>query len=99
MLIILSSCTYIIGSPPYRVLSLQKKMPSYVGLPRTFARASLVSWAFWAGVVTVSTLVCNDLDQKERDRCNRFRDKSGMFGGNVKEGDPPSWGRPYKPIL
>ena len=99
MLIILSSCTYIIGSPPYRVLSLQKKMPSYVGLPRTFARASLVSWAFWAGVVTVSTLVCNELDQKERDRCNRFRDKSGMFGGNVKEGDPPSWGRPYKPIL
>ena len=99
MLIILSSCTYIIGSPPYRVLSLQKKMPSYVGLPRTFARASLVSWAFWAGVVTVSTLVCNELDQKERDRCNRFRDKSGMFGGKVKEGDPPSWGRPYKPYL
>ena len=81
------------------MLSLQKKMPSYVGLPRTFARASLVSWAFWTGVVTVSTLVCNDLDQLERDRCNRFRDKSGMFGGNVKEGDPPSWGRPYKPIL
>ena len=74
-------------------------MPSYVGLPRTFARASLASWAVWAGIVTVATVVCNDLDQNERDRCNRFRDKSGMFGGKVKEGDPPSWGRPYKPYL
>ena len=82
----------------YHVLSLQT-MPSYVGLPRTFARVSLTSWAFWTGTVTAISLVCNDLDQLERDRCSKFRDKSGMFGGNVKEGDPPSWGRPYKPYL
>ena len=78
---------------------LAEKMPAYVGLPRTFARASLVSWAFWSGAIAVATLVCNDMDQKERDRCNRFRDKSGMFGGKVKEGDAPSWGRPYKPYM
>ena len=78
---------------------LAEKMPSYVGLPRTFARASLVSWAFWSGAIAVATLVCNDMDQMERDRCSKFRDKSNMFGGNVKEGDQPSWGRPYKPYF
>ena len=102
MLILSSSWTFLLGSPSSHLtlcFPCRDKMPSYVGLPRTFARASLVSWGFWAGVVTVSTLVCNDMDQKERDRCNRFRDKSGMFGGKVKEGDAPSWGRPYKPYM
>ncbi|CAH0386859.1 unnamed protein product [Bemisia tabaci] len=31
------------------------------------------------------------LDDKEKERTSRFRDKSAMFGGHVKPGDPPSW--------
>ncbi len=33
------------------------------------------------------------LDDSERDRSISYRDKSALFGGNVKPGDPPSWGR------
>lgn len=32
------------------------------------------------------------LDDEERARSTTFRDKSALFGGNVKEGDPPTWG-------
>ena len=43
---------------------------------------------------------CNAVDQNERDRTSRFRDKSLMFKDpNRKEGDAPSWGNPYKPLL
>jgi len=41
----------------------------------------------------------NEVEQNERDRCSKFRDRSQMFGGKVKEGDAPSWGRPYKPLI
>ena len=40
------------------------------------------------------------MDQNERDRTSKFRDKSLMFKDpNRKEGDPPSWGKPYNPWL
>ncbi|CAK1588049.1 unnamed protein product [Parnassius mnemosyne] len=31
------------------------------------------------------------LDDQETLRMTNFRDKSCLYGGNVKEGDPPSW--------
>nr|ABM55404.1 putative secreted salivary protein [Xenopsylla cheopis] len=31
------------------------------------------------------------LDDSETNRMTLFRDKSALFGGNVKPGDPPSW--------
>lgn len=30
-------------------------------------------------------------DRVERRRFTRFRDKSALYGGRVKPGDPPSW--------
>ena len=74
-------------------------MPSYIGLPKTFCRTPLSTYAVWAVIVGGGILACNELEQNERDRCNKFRDKSQLFGGKVKEGDPPSWGRPYKRLI
>lgn len=34
------------------------------------------------------------IDDKEIERSTLFRDKSKLFGGNRKPGDPPSWGPP-----
>ncbi|XP_045531094.1 uncharacterized protein LOC123718534 [Pieris brassicae] len=31
------------------------------------------------------------IDDQETLRMTNFRDKSALFGGNVKEGDAPSW--------
>jgi len=31
------------------------------------------------------------IDDVERERTTMFRDKSALFGGSVKPGDPPSW--------
>lgn len=31
------------------------------------------------------------LDIKETERMTMFRDKSALYGGRVKPGDPPSW--------
>lgn len=31
------------------------------------------------------------LDDIENTRLTRFRDKSALYGGKVKPGDPPSW--------
>ncbi|XP_077290934.1 NADH dehydrogenase (ubiquinone) MNLL subunit [Arctopsyche grandis] len=31
------------------------------------------------------------LDVKETERMIRFRDKSALYGGNVKEGEQPTW--------
>jgi len=31
------------------------------------------------------------IDDQEKLRSTSFRDKSVLFGGNVKPGDPPSW--------
>lgn len=74
-------------------------MPSYIGLSKTFCRTPLASYAVWAGIVGGGMLFFNELEQNERDRCSKFRDRSQMFGGKVKEGDAPSWGRPYKPLI
>ena len=71
----------------------------YIGLSRTFARTNMASYAFWGVVAVVGTVATSYVDQNERDRCDRFRDKSKMFGGHVKEGEAPSWGNPYKPII
>ena len=74
-------------------------MPSYIGLSKTFCRTPLSTYAVWGAIVTGGSLFFNEVEQNERDRCSKFRDKSQMFGGNVKEGDAPSWGRPYKPLI
>ena len=74
-------------------------MPSYIGLQKTFCRTPLTTWALWSGFIGASILFFNEVEQNERDRCNKFRDKSQMFGGHVKEGDAPSWGRPYKRLI
>lgn len=74
-------------------------MPSYVGLSKTFCRTPLSTYAVWGAFVTGSIFFFNEVEQNERDRCSKFRDRSQMFGGKVKEGDAPSWGKPYKPLL
>ena len=74
-------------------------MPSYIGLSKTLCRTPLSSYAVWAVIVTGGCYAVNELERNEKDRCNKFRDKSQMFGGKVKEGDAPSWGKPYKPLL
>ena len=71
----------------------------FIGLQKSFARANLASYAFWTVATAAAVVGCNYLEQNDRDRCSRFRDKSKMFGGNVKEGEAPSWGSPYKKIL
>ena len=74
-------------------------MPSYVGLSKTFCRTPLSTYAVWGAIVTGGCIFFNEVEQNERDRCSKFRDRSQMFGGKVKEGDAPSWGRPYKPLI
>lgn len=53
------------------------------GVPFTFM--------FLAGVLG------NYFDKQEASRQSLFRDKSYLYGGRVKEGDPPSW--PHKDCL
>lgn len=45
----------------------------------------------WFGVPLLGFFIGKFLDDQETLRMTRYRDKSALFGGNVKEGDPPSW--------
>ena len=65
----------------------------------TFCNVPLTTYVVWTGIVALAGYVGNTLEANERDRCSRFRDKSKMFGGHKKEGEAPSWGEPYKPLL
>ena len=69
------------------------------GLPRTFCNTTLTSHIVWAAIGVGAILLGNAIDQNERDRCSKFRDKSKMFGVPKMEGEKPTWGSPYKPWL
>lgn len=45
----------------------------------------------WFGVPLTGFFIGKYLDDQETLRMTSFRDKSMLFGGRVKEGDPPSW--------
>ena len=42
-------------------------------------------------VIIPALVIGHFFDVVERERLIRFRDKSALFGGQVKPGDPPSW--------
>ena len=66
------------------------------GIPWSFCNTTMPTYVLWAGITVGAILFGNAIDQNERDRCSRFRDKSKMYGGFKKEGDQPSWGKVYK---
>ncbi|CAH1647885.1 unnamed protein product [Spodoptera littoralis] len=45
----------------------------------------------WFAVPIGGYLVGKYLDDQETLRMTNFRDKSMLYGGTVKPGDPPSW--------
>lgn len=45
----------------------------------------------WFAVPITGYLIGKYLDDQETLRMTNFRDKSHLYGGRVKEGDPPSW--------
>ena len=92
-------CFILLNQNSFHYATCFQRMPSYIGLSKSFCRASYGSIALWTGILGASTVVCNAIDQNERDRTSKFRDKSKMFGGHVKEGEAPSWGNPYKPWM
>ncbi|KAM3968638.1 NADH dehydrogenase (ubiquinone) MNLL subunit [Aphomia sociella] len=45
----------------------------------------------WVAVPFTGYFIGKFLDDQETLRMTSFRDKSCLYGGRVKEGDPPSW--------
>lgn len=45
----------------------------------------------WFAVPLTGYMFGSFLDQQETLRMTNFRDKSALYGGKVKEGDPPTW--------
>lgn len=45
----------------------------------------------WAGLPFTGFAIGWFLDRKETERMILFRDKSSLYGGQVKYGDKPSW--------
>ncbi|KAI5646977.1 MNLL subunit domain-containing protein [Phthorimaea operculella] len=45
----------------------------------------------WFAVPFTGYFIGKYLDDQETLRMTNFRDKSALYGGRVKEGDPPSW--------
>ncbi|KAG6443208.1 hypothetical protein O3G_MSEX002736 [Manduca sexta] len=45
----------------------------------------------WVALPMSGFFIGKYLDDQETLRMTNFRDKSALYGGNVKEGDPPSW--------
>ncbi|XP_013184847.1 uncharacterized protein LOC106130539 [Amyelois transitella] len=45
----------------------------------------------WFAVPLTGFFIGKFLDDQETLRMTKFRDKSCLYGGRVKEGDPPSW--------
>ncbi|XP_041987032.1 uncharacterized protein LOC121738845 [Aricia agestis] len=45
----------------------------------------------WIAVPLTGFYIGKLLDDAETLRMTSFRDKSRLYGGKVKEGDPPSW--------
>ena len=69
------------------------------GLPISFVNVTMPGLALWAGIITGSILLGNAIDRNERDRCDKFRDKSKIFATYKQEGEAPSWGKPYKSMV
>ncbi|XP_072931338.1 uncharacterized protein ND-MNLL [Epargyreus clarus] len=45
----------------------------------------------WLALPMAGFYIGKFLDDQETLRMTNFRDKSMLYGGKVKEGDPPSW--------
>ncbi|OWR54279.1 uncharacterized protein LOC116777404 [Danaus plexippus] len=45
----------------------------------------------WISVPLTGFFIGKYLDDQETLRMTNFRDKSALYGGRLKEGDPPSW--------
>jgi len=69
-------------------------------IPTTFCGQPLTKWGQLLALAYITYKAGCFMDDNARDRMTRFRDKSALFKGEHKEGDPPSWGRPeYKPFF
>jgi len=59
------------------------------------ARWNVIGWnKYWPvifGPAFLGYLIGKKIDDVEKDRSTTFRDKSSLFGGNVKPGEDPSW--------
>jgi len=80
--------------------SLVRLRPAYAGLDASFVNVKYSAWGFWGVVMVGIGMLGNAIDQNERDRTARFRDKSQLFGqGHIPEGKKSSWGGEYKPWI
>ncbi|XP_055383201.1 NADH dehydrogenase [ubiquinone] 1 beta subcomplex subunit 1 [Condylostylus longicornis] len=54
-------------------------------------RLGITKQYLWGALPLTGFLVGWFLDIKETERMTRFRDKSALYGRNLKEGEAPSW--------